>query len=261
MAEKRQQAGKAESRAPQFGTLIASKPKREGSAGFLATATSLITHAALVALAIYVTMGAGHKEEADEPHEVVTMVEVIDEPIPPPPPPPPEPDEPPPEAMPDVPKGFLTLTPPDVVLKEIPPPQVGKVITAADFSGVGVEGGRADGKATDRVVTTEDIGSAPVFTPMTTPPALRNGPEVERALQRSYPALLRDAGIGGQTVMWFFIDEKGTVINTKVHQGSGYSQLDEAASQVARLMRFTPAKNRDKIVPVWVQIPITFSAK
>jgi protein TonB len=246
---------------PYFSTLIASKPRREGKSAGLATFTSLIAHGALVALAVYVTAGAGLKEEDQEKHEVVTIVDVIDEPIPPPPPPPPEPDQPPPEAMPDVPKGFLTLTPPDVVLKEIPPPQVGKVITAADFTGVGVEGGRADGKATDRVVTTEDIGSAPVFTPMTQAPVLRNGSEVEGQLRRSYPPLLRDAGIGGQTVMWFFIDEKGSVINTKVHQSSGYAQLDEAASQVARVMRFSPAKNRDKIVPVWVQIPITFSAK
>jgi TonB family protein len=116
-------------------------------------------------------------------------------------------------------------------------------------------------KVLDQRAGFEREAATPVFTPMTQPPALRNGPEVERALQRAYPADMRDAGIGGQTIMWFYIDETGDVVQTKVHTSSGHAELDEAASMVARIMRFAPAKNRDRIVPVWVQIPITFSAR
>ena len=107
----------------------------------------------------------------------------------------------------------------------------------------------------------EDISKAPVFTPFTTPPRLTNSSEVGRALERTYPPLLRDAGIGGQTVMWFFIDENGKVLRTQVNQSSGYPALDEAAEKVANLMQFSPAFNRDKKVQVWVQIPIKFSTK
>ena len=92
-------------------------------------------------------------------------------------------------------------------------------------------------------------------------PQLRNSSEVSRALQRNYPPLLRDAGIGGTTTMWFFIDENGRVVRTQVNNSSGYEQLDEAAQKVAEIMQFSPALNRDKKVPVWVQIPITFSSK
>ncbi len=106
-----------------------------------------------------------------------------------------------------------------------------------------------------------DIGAAPVFTPYTVKPDYTNGNEVRRALEREYPPLLRDAGIGGTTIVWFFIDEQGVVQNQVVQQGSGHQALDDAALRVAPVFKFTPALNRDKAVPVWVQLPITFTTK
>ncbi len=103
-----------------------------------------------------------------------------------------------------------------------------------------------------------DIGATPVFTPMTVQPRLTNQRAVSQALQRHYPPLLRDAGIEGTVVMWFFIDENGRVQNTQVHESSGYDAFDTAAGRVAELMEFSPAYNRDQRVPVWVSIPITF---
>jgi protein TonB len=107
----------------------------------------------------------------------------------------------------------------------------------------------------------EDLAAAPTFTPMTVRPELRNSADVQRALVRNYPPLLRDAGIGGQAVVWFFIDENGRVIKTQLSKPSGYNALDEAALDVAKIMQFSPAYNRDKKVPVWVEIPIVFTAK
>lgn len=107
----------------------------------------------------------------------------------------------------------------------------------------------------------EDIARAPVFTPFTVAPHLKNESEVGRALERNYPPLLRDAGIGGKVTMWFFIDEEGKVLKTQVNESSGYQALDEAATKVAVLMQFTPAYNRDKKVQVWVSIPIMFNTK
>jgi protein TonB len=85
--------------------------------------------------------------------------------------------------------------------------------------------------------------------------------DVERSLQRNYPPLLRDAGIGGRAVLWFHIDENGNVVKTQLNESSGYEALDAAAARVASTMRFTSAKNRDKAVQVWVQIPITFTSR
>ncbi len=103
-----------------------------------------------------------------------------------------------------------------------------------------------------------DLSAAPVFTPMTVQPEIRNRREVEAALMRLYPPLLRNAGIGGQVVVWFFISKEGTVLDRRVSQSSGYAQLDEAALKVAGVFRFTPALNRDRIVQVWIRFPIKF---
>jgi TonB family protein len=112
-------------------------------------------------------------------------------------------------------------------------------------------GGRGDEAA-------RDPADGPTFTPMTVRPQLRNGPEVMQALMRHYPPLLRDAGIGGEAVIWFFINEEGAVQETRINRSSGYDALDQAALAVAGVIEFTPAYNRDVRVPVWIAMPIRF---
>ena len=99
---------------------------------------------------------------------------------------------------------------------------------------------------------------APTFTPFTVPPELLNGPEVSAALQRFYPPLLRSADVGGMVKLWFYIDAKGNVARVLLKSSSGHAALDDAALKVAEVMRFKPAKNRDELVAVWVDMPIIF---
>lgn len=106
-----------------------------------------------------------------------------------------------------------------------------------------------------------DLSAAPTFTPFTVKPDLRNRREVAAALTREYPPLLRDAGIGGTVLVWFFIDEDGRVRETLVKQTSGQRALDRAALAVAQVFRFSPALNRDKRVPVWISLPIIFQSR
>ena len=103
-----------------------------------------------------------------------------------------------------------------------------------------------------------ELAANPVFTPMTVRPELRNRDEVLAALMREYPSILRDAGVGGQVVVWFFISETGQVLDRRVFQSSGHQQLDDAALKVADIYRFTPALNRDQTVQVWIRLPIAF---
>jgi len=76
---------------------------------------------------------------------------------------------------------------------------------------------------------------------------------------REYPTVLRDAGIGGAPVLWLYISTDGGVLSTEVQESSGYEALDQAAQNVARAMRFSPARNGDEVVAVWVQVPIRFA--
>jgi protein TonB len=108
---------------------------------------------------------------------------------------------------------------------------------------------------------TQDLSAAPTFTPYTVAPSILNRDEVIKAMEREYPPLLRDAGIGGTVRVYFFIDETGKVIDHRIDQTSGHQALDEAALKVADVYRFSPALNRDKKVPVWVSFPITFQVR
>jgi len=106
-----------------------------------------------------------------------------------------------------------------------------------------------------------DLSSQPAFTPYEVAPVVRNAAHVQRELERQYPSLLRDAGVGGMVLVHFFISEQGVVENTLVAESSGHTQLDDAALRVAQEFEFSPALNRDTPVAVWVQVPIQFQAR
>jgi TonB family protein len=235
---------------PVFGGgLLYSKPPRN-KALWWTGGVSTVIHILGIGAAVYTTVGSGVETEEDE----VTVVELTQEFQPPPPPPPPPVDQPQVQI-----RGFQTLSVPDIVPSEIPPP--GEVaFKASDFTGEGVLGGAAGAgeKKDDAVVA---IGETPSFTPFTVAPQLKNRDDVGRALEREYPPLLRDAGVGGKVEVWVRISDQGKVEDVQIHQSSGHPALDEAAIKVGQVMDFTPAMNRDKQVPVWVSIPITFQVR
>jgi periplasmic protein TonB len=103
-----------------------------------------------------------------------------------------------------------------------------------------------------------DLSEAPTFTPFTVAPEILNRDEIIDAMISKYPPLLKDAGIGGEVRVFFFIDAEGRVQTTRIDQSSGQKMLDDAALAVASLYRFSPALNRDERVPVWVSFPIRF---
>ena len=105
------------------------------------------------------------------------------------------------------------------------------------------------------------VADGPRFTPYTVAPLLKNRDEAARAIVDNYPPTLKAAGLGGDVTMWFFIDEEGKVQDYRVARASAFPELDSAAVAVAGILEFTPAKNRDRVVPVWVQIPIEFSVR
>ena len=90
---------------------------------------------------------------------------------------------------------------------------------------------------------------------------LLNGEEVARALIRAYPPLLRDAGIGGEVMLWVLVDATGNVTQAKVGSSSGRAELDAAAVEVAvGKMKFAPAKNGQN-VKTWIALPVSFKTQ
>jgi len=104
-----------------------------------------------------------------------------------------------------------------------------------------------------------DPSEQPVYVDRDTEPRLLNGPEMIRLMDRLYPAILKEAGVGGDVLMWVWVDEQGNPGNARINRSSGRIQLDEVALAIAAQMRFEPAMLRDKPVGVWVAQPIAFS--
>ncbi len=97
-----------------------------------------------------------------------------------------------------------------------------------------------------------------MFTPFTQRPTIRDRARARRIVAEHYPQLLRDAGIEGTAIVWIFIDTEGKVRNTRINRSSGNPALDAAAEAAAREFEFKPARNRGRLVPVWVAVPIHF---
>lgn len=77
----------------------------------------------------------------------------------------------------------------------------------------------------------------------------------------TYPPLAAKAGIEGKTVVKMLVDTDGSVIAVEVIKSSGNQMLDESAITAAKQSKFTPAKQRDKFVRVWVVRQIEFKLK
>jgi len=105
------------------------------------------------------------------------------------------------------------------------------------------------------------LGDRPVFTPYTVGPKLRDPQRAAEILQRKFPEILRNAGIGGTVLVWAFVDQTGVVKNCQVHTSSGNNLLDQAAVAAVFEFEFLPALNYDQHVPVWVSLPVTFQIR
>ena len=239
----------AVARPPLFTHLVASRPNRD--AGSLkATIISVILHALLILAAVYAT------QQVRKPAPVREIVRPILPPL----------------AV-DAPAAAQSTAPsrgggPSIAAPALPAPPSGLPLPGAppvdpwrDLDHIITPTPPPPGRSPGGTGPGNPEASGPHFTPYTVAPQLLNRAEVSRLLIRLYPPMLLNAGIGGTVVTWIQIDENGRVIDRRVSRSSGHDALDEAALKVAEAMRFSPAYNREAKVPVWVELPIVFTAR
>lgn len=94
--------------------------------------------------------------------------------------------------------------------------------------------------------------------PEATLPRLLDREAQQRAIARSYPPSLLDAGIGGTVGLQLWVDSTGTVEVAHVSRSSGHAGLDRAALEVAPTFRFEPARRLGQPVGTWVEFPMVF---
>jgi len=75
----------------------------------------------------------------------------------------------------------------------------------------------------------------------------------------TYPDMARTAGIEGQSVVEALVDVDGSVADARILKPSGNASLDQAAVDAAMRSKFSPARQRDNAVRVWVSIPFRFT--
>lgn len=105
-----------------------------------------------------------------------------------------------------------------------------------------------------------DPSEQPVYVDRDIEPRLLNGPDMLRLLAKLYPRVLKEARIGGNVVLWVWVDAEGNPSRAQIYRSSGYGQLDDAALAIVERMKFSAAMLRDKPIGVWIAQPISFSA-
>lgn len=247
-----------------FKNLVASEGKKRRTWTPTTATISLAVHALLLAGAVYASVAAPASQKKQE--ELVSFIDLPEEKAPEPkpePPPPPPPDQPPPQTPPP-PKGFQELIPPKEPPPAIPDVDVSQpAVSAEDFTGIGVAGGTATGVegGTPQPVTKpeDEPGFAYEVAVLERKPELSNRSQVASLLQRLYPRMLQDAGIGGQTMMQFVIQPDGTVDQSSAKViATSHEQFGEASIKIVERMKFKPGLYKGKPVRVLIQMPITW---
>jgi TonB family protein len=90
---------------------------------------------------------------------------------------------------------------------------------------------------------------------VTVPPRPLNVAELQAELERLYPPVLRDAGVGGLVQVRFRVNTDGTVSNLEITSSTNHMFDEPSLAAVSRL-RFSPAEVDGRPVPVWAELPI-----
>jgi protein TonB len=231
-----------------FENLIESRRKRDLRSTLSNSSVSIGVHGVLIYLAVIATLQAGEQREERRIQTTVVVQQQQQE----------QKQEPPkPQQVATVnppPKGFQTLAIPTNIPVDIPPPTQNETFNAADFSGVGVEGGIARGVegGTGPVVTDQPYLEAVV----------EERPDLLQGSCRElrYPEILRQAGIEGRVLVEFIIDTLGRAERGSIRIVNSPHQLFEAPSrEVVASCRFRPGRISGRAVRVRVQQPINFT--
>jgi protein TonB len=223
-----------------FDNLIESKPQKQGH-GVGSGLFSVVLHAMLISAAVYATLQAG--EAVEETRQIDVTVQVQQKKAAET-----KQEAPPPTVQV---KGFSTLVIPTNIPINIPPPST-QEFNAADFSGVGVEGGVARGQVEERQVIRQD---QPYLEAV-----VEERPERVSSPPARYPDILRQAGIEGRVLVEVVIDTTGHAERGSMRILTSTHQLFETpAREVVQGSTYSPGKIQGRAVRVRVQVPINFT--
>src|SRR5205823_4375738 len=169
--------------------------RKSRSQGLLRVAlTSLVIHTAMIGAVVYATLHAAARDTRVSMDTTVVLLAPQQQQ---------KPLDPQPVQLADALKGFQTVAVPAQIPTNIPPIDLQQRFDPRDYSGSGVEGGRANGIV---------VGGSEVYAEA----IVEERPELLSAPPPVYPPLLRQAGIQGRVVLRAIVDTTGRVEPTSV---------------------------------------------
>jgi TonB family protein len=223
-----------------FDVLIESKKPSQKGRWAGTSLASIIFHTLVIGGAVYATLTAGQTDDSNKIDTAMVYINPEQQK---------QPDQPPPPQLDVQFKGFQTVVAPTDIPTNIPPVNLQEHFDPKDFTGVGVEGGVADGivPSSDAVLSVDVV---------------QEKPERLAGPLPVYPPLLQQAGIEGTVMVQAIIDTMGRIepnslkIITTANPG-----FNESAKQTVLKSLFRPARVYGKAVRVLIQLPITYSIK
>lgn len=218
-------------------TLFETKRKFSGKRIFGVGTASLATHAVLIAGAVYATLHATPSDTQVKMDTTVVLLAPQEQQ---------KPAEPQPAQMVEALKGFQTVAVPAEIPTDIPAVDLQQRFDPKDYSGIGSEGGHANGVAPGG-------SEAYVEAIVDEKPALLSAPPP------FYPPLLKQAGIEGRVVLRAIIDTTGRVEPSSVRiVQSPNPAFDLPTKAWVMKALFRPARLHGQAVRVFINLPVDY---
>jgi len=219
-------------------TLIESRRKTSSRRLFGVGFASLAIHTAIIAGVVYATLHAASSDDRVRMDTTVVLLAPQEQQ---------KPAEPPPVQLVDALKGFQTVAVPAQIPTDIPPIDLQQRFDPKDYSGSGIEGGRANGIVVDgSEVYAEAI--------------VEERPELLSAPPPVYPALLKHAGIQGRVILRAIVDTTGRVEPTSVRIiKSPSAAFNQPTKDWVLKALFRPARLHGRGVRVFINLPVDYT--
>jgi protein TonB len=231
-----------------------------------AFAVSLAAHVALVGGALY---AAGAPPEREVVDRFLDLPPLPEEPSPPAPPPAPldEPAAPPPpdDLLPVEGETLELDAPADVPDRIAPEPPHVRPVDPRHYTGVGRPGDVIGTPQAEPIPLTGNTAVPPTADEVIDETDAEQRPELDRrdlarALERYYPATLREARLEGTVVVEMVVEADGRVRPGSAEVvNASHPAFGHAVLRAVDRFRFTPARVGGVAVPVRVTIPIAWS--
>jgi len=219
-------------------TLLESKRKTSNTRLFRVGFASLAIHSAIIAGVVYATLHAAPSDTRVSMDTTVVLLAPQQQQ---------KPLDPQPVQLADALKGFQTVAVPAQIPTDIPPVDLQQRFDPKDYSGSGIEGGRANGI----VVSGSDVYAEAL---------VEERPELLSAPPPIYPQLLKQAGIQGRVILHAIVDTTGRVEPASVRIIKSPSPaFDQPTKDWVLKALFRPARLHGRGVRVFINLPVDYS--